>query len=582
MQKLYDLSEEEMAAEFGEALPDSSLNTNGNTGITGLGIQGNLDEDDEANSQALNDLLDMLNSRENSDLADELAKEEADREAYQQAEEARIAEIERKYNEERYAKEQAAKEERLAKQKEEEEKEEEEERLRKENSFFGKVSKLFQKKSKAVEIEEIEEPDDIDEISKQDEESEISPVAIAKAESSEDEDEEETVSFEEAITLPTEEEEEDEEDTSEEKVVAIKEKKQKKPLFFAKPKEKPVKEKPVKEKIVKEKPVKEVKSKAMDEPDWKFIAQHDDMTGLLNTRAYNERLKVLPLSCAVIFFDINNLKYVNDNFSHEDGNKLIKETSALIIKHFGKENAYRIGGDEFVVLLDTPPHNVHDKFAKEIGEIHASLAEISKKDNNKIPYAVSAGYAIGDKKRPVSDVIKAADTAMYRNKKAYKESHPNFNMRPTDAEKTEEKAENVPVDYDMLLSREQRELKDRIKRNHKVVSNMSTEQIVREIQKHASEIKAIFIASANFDHLFIIKDVNDFISVVLNKSNVIDYSYLYVVYEGGPCYYGAQEYYTDVTHIFEAITEGMMSGKFRTAKDIQSIKGINIFKSIYI
>ena len=85
-----------------------------------------------------------------------------------------------------------------------------------------------------------------------------------------------------------------------------------------------------------------------------------------------------------------------------------------------------------------------------------------------------------------------------------------------------------------------------------------------------------------FDHLFIIREVDEFLDIVLEQEAIIDYSYLYVVYDGGPQYYGSDEYYTEVTHIFEPIAEGLLSGSFRSEKDIRAIKGINIFKNVFI
>ena len=70
--------------------------------------------------------------------------------------------------------------------------------------------------------------------------------------------------------------------------------------------------------------------------------------------------------------------------------------------------------------------------------------------------------------------------------------------------------------------------------------------------------------------------------MALERSDAIDYSYLYVVWEGGPQYYGADTYYNEVTDLFKEIAEGLMSGRFRSEKDIKGIKGINIFRCVYV
>ena len=54
---------------------------------------------------------------------------------------------------------------------------------------------------------------------------------------------------------------------------------------------------------------------------------------------------------SIFVIDANGLKFVNDNYGHEIGNELIMKVTQMITEVFGEENAYRIGGDEFAVLL---------------------------------------------------------------------------------------------------------------------------------------------------------------------------------------------------------------------------------------
>ena len=149
--------------------------------------------------------------------------------------------------------------------------------------------------------------------------------------------------------------------------------------------------------------------------------------------------------------------------------------------------------------------------------------------------------------------------------------------------KSEKKAvEKAPVDYDSMLTKDQRTLKKTIQDNHKPVSVCSTQQIIRDVQTRASEVIAILIASPTFDQLFIILRPEEFINIVTEMEAMVDYSYLYILYEGGPQYKGSDEYLSEVTHIFEAIGNGIKTGKIRSEKDFQKIKGINVFKTIYV
>lgn len=587
MQKLYDLNESDFAAEFGEATGDENLTSGlsvATQSISGLGVE-EVEHDDAADQETIDNLLSMFKDNEEF-LAKDFQAQEDQRDAYREAEEKRIAEIEAKYNQERYEKEQALKAERLAKEREEEERLQREEEERRANSFMGKISgfaKGFGKKKKVEEIvsetvEEVAEPitEEVPDISEFEEEY-VAPITDTPDDDFESYMDTEVANTEETPESPVV---EVSKDLKEKKKISLFGKKTSEPKEVKETKDKTVKAKPVKESKVKSTPVKTPKT-SNGEPDWKWIAQHDELTGLLNIRAYDEKLKSTSDRSAIIFFDINNLKYVNDTLGHDSGDTLIKTVAGEIKKQYGENNVYRIGGDEFVAIIDNPGRNATDTFTEKNGKIHNALNTLVKEEGGKIPYSVAIGFAVGDGKHVIEDIVKAADMSMYRNKKAYKDSHPQYSRGNTNTSSSVEVEEEVQ-DHDELLTKEQKDLKDKIARKHQVVNNMSTQQLIRTIQQRASEIKAIFISSSNFDYLFIIRDVNEFINIALEQSAIIDYSYLYVVYEGGPCYYGADEYYAEVTHIFEDITEGLMRGKFMSEKDIKSIKGINIFREVYV
>lgn len=343
-------------------------------------------------------------------------------------------------------------------------------------------------------------------------------------------------------------------------------------------KDTPVKDSPKKEKIkpgtkkTKKNPQKEKEEE--NTKDWKYIATHDELTGLGNKHAFEEKKGTLGLeNFAFLFFNINDLKLANDHFGHTAGNRLIASIAEILHSLFG-ENAFRVGGDEFVVVYQGKKKNLEKDIPEFLEKFHKQVSEKGKEDPDKIPYAVSTGYALGDGEKSVEDVQDEADKNMYANKEAYKSRHQDRDQR--------KKKEPRQMEYDALLTKGQRELKETVKDNHSRANPESTERILLEIQRRQNEIEAIFIASPTFDHLFIIQDVNTFVGLVIEMDSLIDYSYLYVVYEGGPQYYGSDEYYSEVTHLFEAISEELSSKRMLTDKDIARIKGINIFKNIYI
>lgn len=314
------------------------------------------------------------------------------------------------------------------------------------------------------------------------------------------------------------------------------------------------------------------------EVDWKFIATHDKLTGLMNQSALEEAcIKVNEKQCAIIFFDINNLKYCNDTLGHSAGNKLIIGTAEKLKELFA-ENAYRTGGDEFIVLLEGK--NLEKKIIPKLESFQARMIELTKESKEKITYAVSVGYAVGDGNKTVKELRDEADANMYKNKKAYKALHPEIDARRDETTSPKIK-KTVKKAHDEMLTKEQQEIKYVVRENHRAPTEIQMNKILTEIQRNAPEILAILVAAADFDDLFIIQNVETFLELAISMSNCIDYSYLYVVMEGGPIYYGTDDYYTKVTHIFEPIAEKLRYG-ILTQNDIKKIKGINIFKRIHV
>ncbi len=139
----------------------------------------------------------------------------------------------------------------------------------------------------------------------------------------------------------------------------------------------------------------------------------DGLTGLNNRTSYMEYLQILEKKIeehpdtvfSVVLLDINQLKMINDDFGHDQGDVLIIETANKIRDVFGGNRVYRIGGDEFVAILDeTDPT---DKIERARG------------DN------ISIGYATYDPAtdKDYSDVFHRADDAMYADKRAFYKTH---------------------------------------------------------------------------------------------------------------------------------------------------------------
>ena len=156
----------------------------------------------------------------------------------------------------------------------------------------------------------------------------------------------------------------------------------------------------------------------------KQYANHDELTGLLNRRAYILKVDALTASKSgdfyVVMADLNGLKRANDNIGHDAGDELLIATAKTLKKAFevydetGNAYIYRTGGDEFCVLFKGNYDEITeclDKLERTMNGWHGKL--VSK-------LSVSWGVAKcenGD----IDTAFKAADQMMYDNKKKYYE-----------------------------------------------------------------------------------------------------------------------------------------------------------------
>ena len=114
---------------------------------------------------------------------------------------------------------------------------------------------------------------------------------------------------------------------------------------------------------------------------------------------------------AVIYIDLNNLKYVNDKFGHQAGDNILKAIGNIFFNTIRKEDiAIRIGGDEFLILIpNVDRHYVND---------FITLLTSKTKNNDSFSFAV--GYAIKEVSDHFEHVYQIAEDAMYQNKSQMK------------------------------------------------------------------------------------------------------------------------------------------------------------------
>ena len=145
-----------------------------------------------------------------------------------------------------------------------------------------------------------------------------------------------------------------------------------------------------------------------------MVYQVDSMTELLNRRAYEINKSLLKKRAYIIFFDVNNFKSINDKFGHDVGDCCLKCVASAIRKTYDKNGlCYRIGGDEFCVIIDKKTHSCNIEM---LNEQFANLLSTKSCNNVAIP-SVAIGYAIfNPKSTELSGTIRYADEQMYLNK----------------------------------------------------------------------------------------------------------------------------------------------------------------------
>ena len=155
-------------------------------------------------------------------------------------------------------------------------------------------------------------------------------------------------------------------------------------------------------------------------------ANIDSLTGLRNTTSYtswsaefNKGIENKQVDLGMVVLDLNNLKKTNDEYGHGVGDELIVTAAKVISEVFQRSPIFRIGGDEFLVVLENEDLENREKLFKQF-EFKCSNTFIN--GNINIPVSIALGFAKfdPDKDMGLKDVFKRADDAMYENKRKAK------------------------------------------------------------------------------------------------------------------------------------------------------------------
>ena len=153
------------------------------------------------------------------------------------------------------------------------------------------------------------------------------------------------------------------------------------------------------------------------------LAYSDGLTGLGNRTAYLEQMDEYEnnakeiLQLGIVYLDVNNLKMINDSQGHEIGDELIRGAAKIIEDSFGTfGKSYRIGGDEFCVLLIGA--DLQEKYERGLSIFQQLIDEANKAGTYTCNVQIAHGFAICNEitKEKIEEAIAIADSEMYQNK----------------------------------------------------------------------------------------------------------------------------------------------------------------------
>jgi diguanylate cyclase (GGDEF)-like protein len=147
----------------------------------------------------------------------------------------------------------------------------------------------------------------------------------------------------------------------------------------------------------------------------------DIAAGRLNDKIRHAKEMGYP-EFAVVLFDCNNLKTINDRYGHDHGDTYLVTASTAISSTFSRSPIYRIGGDEFVVLLKEEDYRDRERLFFGFDRVAEQINNVADHPWERV--SISRGMAVfspgGDQN--VDAVLRRADERMYESKRRFKAS----------------------------------------------------------------------------------------------------------------------------------------------------------------
>ena len=158
----------------------------------------------------------------------------------------------------------------------------------------------------------------------------------------------------------------------------------------------------------------------------------DSLTNVFNRNAMNNMITdivngdyVIKNPYGVAFMDLNGLKAINDSEGHLVGDQLLKDAAALLKENFKEADIYRVGGDEFLIIVE-------NKKEEEFNALIDNIRKLSD-ESDRIKFAIGSCFV--DASFEVRKALHIADENMYKEKEKFYENHPEYNRRGADFER---------------------------------------------------------------------------------------------------------------------------------------------------
>lgn len=152
----------------------------------------------------------------------------------------------------------------------------------------------------------------------------------------------------------------------------------------------------------------------------KEYAKRDYLTGLLNMREFNKQWQLNQkndayYTTAFLMIDIDHFKQINDTYGHPNGNLVLQQLAMILrINAPDTEQIYRIGGEEFCLILTNCTANELNDLAEKVRAVVASKP-FKLEDDNSVEVTVSIGLA-STRNKDLKKLYRSADRCLYQAK----------------------------------------------------------------------------------------------------------------------------------------------------------------------